>query len=286
MTGLEAALAWSRGDEIGRACPVAPSRPGSKVPLIEAGANGSGGYNAATVDAERIRSWWERAPDAGLAIHLERAGLVALDVEGPSKGHNARQVVAAIKSTGRTLPRTRVHTTPGGGLHYLFTRAHERPAGAYLTRVPGVAGVEIKRTGVVLVPPSRVDGRLYRVLVEAPLAAAPRWMLAPPAPAAPKRTIDNAKAAQVLTMQADTVRVAAPGAVNDTLCRAAFVVGGLVGAGRLDLEAARAELRAAALAAGHGLTGDRPDPRAEHAMDRTLALALERGAARPWGAEA
>jgi putative DNA primase/helicase len=179
MRPLDAALRWARGEEIGRACPVAPARPGSKVPLLPAGAGGSGGYNLATADLDRIRGWWADAPGAGVAIHVERAGLVVLDVEGPSKGVDPHKVVAAIKSAGYVLPRTRVHRTPGGGFHYIYTR----PAGvgheAIVTGVPGVEGAEVRRNGVVLVPPSIVDGRAYELAVEAPLAVAPSWLRRP-----------------------------------------------------------------------------------------------------------
>lgn len=283
---LDAALRWSQGEEIRRACPVAPASPGSKMPLLPAGPNGSGGYNLATADADQIRAWWSAVPEAGVAIHLARAGLVVLDVEGESKGLDPFDVIAAIHAAGFLLPRTRLHRTPGGGFHYLFARAAGREAGDYRTSVPDTRGVEIRRSGVVLVPPSVVNGRPYTVANDATVVTAPGWMLAPrPTRPPASRPIDDKRAAVVLARQAEEVRSAPEGQLNHTLCKAAFAVGGLVGAGRLDMETAKAELRAAALAAGHGLTDGRPDPGAERTMDGTLDDALVRGALSPWGGE-
>lgn len=55
---------------------VFPCKPRDKTPLA------THGCKSATVDSVRIRAWWERHPDANVAIATgARSGVVVLDVD-------------------------------------------------------------------------------------------------------------------------------------------------------------------------------------------------------------
>jgi hypothetical protein len=125
----------------------------------------------------------------------------------------------------------------------------------------------------------------YRVACDAPVADLPDWLLrellaltSPPPPAAVPviRPADGAGlaayAAAALRNEAGRVRSARTGTRNDTLNRAAFALGRLVGAGVLDARLAQNELFSAGTGAGL--------PAREAAA--TLASGLKAGARRPW----
>src|SRR4051794_20200575 len=58
-----------------KGCPVFPLELASKKPLIR------GWPGLATNDADLIRAWWARWPDANVGIHCR--GLLVVDVDGP-----------------------------------------------------------------------------------------------------------------------------------------------------------------------------------------------------------
>ncbi len=207
------------------------------------------GLTDATTDPRRIEMWWARWPDANIGL---RTGLVmdVADIDSAEGWHGLRHLLGGALPTG---PQVR---TGGGGWHFWFT-----PTG-YGNRVRLLPGVDWRGAGgYVLAPPSRhASGAAYTwarrpggLLPTGPDAL--RDLVAGPAAAAEgNRPIihPDRYAAAALEAEGDRVARAPVGARNDTLNRAAFALGRLVGAGLLDPGDVARELEAAARHAGLG----------------------------------
>jgi hypothetical protein len=93
-----------------RGIPVFPVK--GKKPLTEHG------LKDASSDANIIRSWWSRWPDANVAIRTGIAsGLFALDVDPQHDGHRSLE---ALEHTFGPLPSTLESRTGSGGRHLFF----------------------------------------------------------------------------------------------------------------------------------------------------------------------
>ena len=209
------------------------------------------GLSEASTDPRRIEMWWERWPDANIGL---RTGVLmdVADVDSPEGRHSLRHLL------GGELPAGPQVRTGGGGWHFWFG-----PLG-YGNRVRLLPGVDWRGVGgYVVAPPSmHARGSPYS-WVRRPgrtLPAAPevlRELVAGPAldkwPHA-RIVHPDRYAAVALEAEADRVARAAVGTRNDTLNRAAFVLGRLVGAGLLDERTVSRELTAAARWAGLGRT--------------------------------
>src|SRR5215813_3882015 len=92
----------------GRGVPVFPCT-GDKVPLVKLGP----GFKDATTNADLIKEWWSKWPDALVSV---RTGIkfVVLDIDC------AKHVEAAQWYGRANLPITRTHITRSGGRHLLF----------------------------------------------------------------------------------------------------------------------------------------------------------------------
>jgi hypothetical protein len=213
-----------------------------------------------------VATWWRRLPQANVGIRTgAESALVVLDVDGAAGRASLRDLVASHALFQACWART-----GGGGWHAYF--AH--PGGT----VPSSAGrlgarLDVRgEGGYVVAPPSRHwSGRRYRWIFQpdgsapptaSPLPPLPSWLLelalpSPPSGSRPSslclRTGDATAYAQAaLSSETDDVEHALPGRRNDTLNRAAFRVGQLVGAGLLDEGMATTALVDAGLAAGPG----------------------------------
>lgn len=129
MTALAHALSYAR-----RGWPVLPIAPGTKIPA------GGNGIDHATTDQAQIERWFKHQPDAGIGIRLDRAGLVAVDID-PRNGGDLELMA--------DLPITLTAQTGGGGRHLIYRAA---PGAQY----PGQlrAGVDLKHRGYIIVEPS------------------------------------------------------------------------------------------------------------------------------------
>ncbi|MFI5936760.1 bifunctional DNA primase/polymerase [Actinoplanes sp. NPDC051494] len=212
------------------------------------------GLTEASTDPHRITAWWTRWPDANVGL---RTGVVmdVADVDSLGGWHGLRHVLGGVPPSG---PQVR---TGGGGWHFWFA-----PLG-HGNRVALLPGVDWRGTGgYVLAPPSRhASGARYRWVVR-PDAGLPtvtstlEGLIAGPGPPhrdgdrRPGRHIAHPERYAAVALGAEVERVAhAPiGTRNDTLNRAAFALGRLVGAGVLDHATATRELTAAAAWAGLG----------------------------------
>jgi hypothetical protein len=250
-----------------RCVPVADKRP-----LLKAWPE------AASADREQWRAWLHRWPRAGLALATgPSSGVLVLDVDAPSGGR-ADGFAALDRLTAELgpLPPTATTSTPSGGRHLfvVWPRGAER-----IPSRPLRPGLDVKASrGLVTLPCGRrAPGRAWlRHPAEAGLAELPAsWLAAllpPPPPPPPPRPVmvGDRRLARTLARLADRVRAARPGERHVTLTLTTRAVGGLVPRG-LDPELARAELLAAALAAGL----DRREAR------ETIAWGLRAGAEAP-----
>ncbi len=207
------------------------------------------GLTEASTDEARIARW----PEANVGL---RTGVVmdVADIDSAEGWDGLRHVLGGVTPSG---PQVR---TGGGGRHFWF-----RPTG-YGNRVGLLPGLDWRgRGGYVVAPPSRHASRVdYRWLTrptDDPLPAVPpalRELIAGPAemPGHPPVPIAHPDryAAAALEAEADRVARAPAGTRNDTLNRAAFALGRLVGAGMLDAWLVTRELTDAARSAGLGRT--------------------------------
>lgn len=114
---------------------VFPLRPRSKAPATERG------WHDATADPGRVREWtWP-----GVGVACEPSGLLVVDVD---PRHGGDDELHQLEHRLGPLPRTVECLTGGGGRHIYFTLP------AFETRAELAPGVELKRRGYVVAPPS------------------------------------------------------------------------------------------------------------------------------------
>jgi len=146
----EAALEYAE-----RGWSVFPVVPREKRPLTE------NGFKNATTDLAQITAWWERWPDAGVAI-ATGSDLVVLDVDlhGSTNGFDS---LARLRSDHGDLPETITARTGGGGVHF-FLRVPPNAEVPNRKNVGGYAGLDLKGTGgyIVASPSIHPSGRRYQ----------------------------------------------------------------------------------------------------------------------------
>ncbi|MDR6323305.1 bifunctional DNA primase/polymerase [Actinoplanes couchii] len=207
------------------------------------------GLSEASTDPQQIQLWWTFWPRANVGL---RTGVVmdVADVDSAEGWHGLRHLLGGDVAPG---PQVR---SGGGGRHLWF-----RPTG-WGNRVRLVAGLDWRGVGgYVLAPPSRhARGADYRWIRRpaVTLPVVPSALLTliagPPPPAVRSGPILYPDRYAEAALDAETARVAGAveGTRNDTLNRAAFMLGRLIGAGLLDEPEVRRELTAAARQAGLG----------------------------------
>jgi Bifunctional DNA primase/polymerase, N-terminal len=211
------------------------------------------GLTEASTDPHLIETWWSRWPAANVGL---RTG-VAMDVADIDSAEGWHGLALLLGGVLPPSPRVR---TGGGGWHLWF-----RPSG-HGNRVRLLPGVDWRGVGgYVVAPPSRHHhGADYRWVIrpDGGLPAPPARLLAlvegPSEPPAthrdPGRPIAHPRryGRAALAAEAHRVATAPVGTRNDTLNRAAFALGRLVGAGLLDAGDVTRELDAAARRCGLG----------------------------------
>jgi Bifunctional DNA primase/polymerase, N-terminal len=228
------------------------------------------GLTDATTDPRRIEMWWTRWPDANIGL---RTGIVmdVADVDSVEGWHGLRHLLGGAMPVA---PQVRT----GSGRHLWF-----RPTG-HGNRVRLLPGVDWRGAGgYVLAPPSRHASGATYAWVRRPAAHLPasppalRELIAGPGIVPADRPIANPGRYATAALDAEAGRVArAPvGTRNDTLNRAAFALGRLVGAGLLGAADVARELEDAARFAGLGRVETR----------RTIRSGLTAGRRQPWDPE-
>lgn len=132
---------------------VFPLAARSKVPR-----RGSRGLLDATSDAETVREWWSKDPNANIGLNVGRSGLVCVDVDPRHNGDATWSEL--VSELGEEVSRTVASATGGGGSHFLYRRN-----GKPVRSVDGALGpgVDTKSEGgyIVLPPSIHPNGRAY-----------------------------------------------------------------------------------------------------------------------------
>lgn len=147
--------------------PCVPSGPRAKQPLTPKG------HHDATLDANQIRRWWRRWPNALVGIPTgPTSGVWVLDVDGEAGRKCLNEIIARLGLEHAADLTPCISRTPSGGLHLIFRllpgerpRNRARDIGAGLD----TRGVKADGTsaGYFIAPGSALpDGRRY-VLVNA-----------------------------------------------------------------------------------------------------------------------
>lgn len=161
------------------------------------------GFKDATIDEAQVRTWFEKWPNANIAIATGR-GLLVVDVDLPDShdGKDGPAALRALKEKYGPLPMSRLIESGSGGAHWYFSYPSERVVTSGSARL-GVGIDHRADGGYILAPPSnhRLGGR-YAVLVDRDVAPAPEWLLAELeklAPQAPREQEDAPAADRVPT---------------------------------------------------------------------------------------
>jgi len=126
---------------------IFPCRPGEKTPLTPHG------VKDATRDESQIQAWWDRWPNANLAVACgEPSGVYVVDVDVSEKANGWSSL------NGYEIPKTVRQDTPSGGAHFFF-RTDNPPA----NKNSFLPGIDIRGTGyyVVLTPSLHPNGQRY-----------------------------------------------------------------------------------------------------------------------------
>lgn len=264
LTPREAALAYAAAG-----FPVHPVN--GKRPLTK-------WKEAATTDPTTINAWFDRWPEAGVALVTgERSGLFVVDLDiDKESGECTGEAEAARLGLAECFQGAPTARTQSGGRHVFFRAGDEignsasKLAAAIDTRGKGGFVVAAGSPGYQWLGPSIVD--LAPPPVPAKLRAvieAAKGKSEPAAPASnvvhmlpmqalarqlaamrPSASAGSAWAEQAMNAEIGRVMAAAPGTRNHTLNRAAFALGQIVAGGGLDRTAVEAALARAARAIG------------------------------------
>jgi hypothetical protein len=240
---------------------VFPITPGAKKPPVI-----DRWETRASTDSDQIHRWW-RHTAYSVGIATGPSGLVVVDLDtrkhdqpapdrwatlGISSGVGVLRMLA--RQHGTTVTPTYAVTTPSGGWHLYYTA----PAGVALRNTHDVIGWKIDTRahgGYVVAPGSPVPPSGYELIDDRDPTGLPAWlhqvvMPKPPTafsgPAQTTATNLDGYTSAAVRGEVHRVRMAPPGQHNAVLCRAAYALGQLVGAGLLDHTTARTELTTAA----------------------------------------
>lgn len=131
------------------------------------------GLKDATQSEEMVIQWWEKWPNAGIALVTD--GFIVLDFDKKSGGHESK---AAIEKKYGPIPSTRTHRTGGGGLHYLYRNTSDLDI-RNTVNLGGYKGVDLRANGgYIVAPPSKHEsGTRYEVLDDSDISQVPDWLL-------------------------------------------------------------------------------------------------------------
>lgn len=165
---LDAALTY-----LARGWAVIPVRPRGKRPIVPWEE-----LQRRRPTEKEVRGWFERWPDANLAIVTGRvSGLIVLDVD---PRHDGDETLDELEQSYGPLPHTAEAITGSGGRHVYFAY----PGRMVRNAVGFAPGLDIRGDGGVIVAPPSVhpSGRRYEWEVshhpdETPVVPMPRWLL-------------------------------------------------------------------------------------------------------------
>lgn len=221
----------------------------------------SGGFHSAASDANNIRAMFARHGATMVGVPTGSAtGLIVIDVDVKDEARNGRVWLMAHE---KAMPRTRIHRTASGGLHYLF----KEPPGVEIRNSNDdiAIGIDVRGEGGYVIWPGSPG---YSVLDDADPADMPAWLVVeclnansktsiatpsnpPPAIRAPAAPVDGGGTPYGLAAlqdECDAIRRAPFGRQESTLNEACLKIGALIKGGELIEGNAIAELRAAGCA--------------------------------------
>jgi hypothetical protein len=269
---IEAAVAYA-----GRGWPVFPCRPMSKIPAT------LNGFNDATIDEAKIREWWTACPTLNIGIRTGAiSGFVVIDLDYRPPDDGWVSWTRLMDELSIPYHRTFTVSTPSDGMHmyYLHPGVEIRNSTSKLG-----PGIDVRADkGCITAPPSVTETGIYDVIsTDTPMASLPEVLVellkpAPPPSALeralrmPDFTLDaNSYVAKAVAGEVQRVLDAEHGTRNDTLVRASFKLGQLVGGAVLDHSEAWHALTTAGEAVGL--------PR--HEVEATVRSGLKAGADKP-----
>lgn len=128
---------------------VHPLRPNAKDdPLTKWGSE-------ATIDAAQIRKWWQKWPNANVAIATKPSDLVVIDVDVKDGAPGMESWRDLVEELGRDIGDTVITETPSGGLHFWY-----RANGHTIGNKELAPGIDVRAAGgtqggYVVAPPSK-----------------------------------------------------------------------------------------------------------------------------------
>lgn len=126
--------------------PVFPCVPGGKRPLTERG------FHDATTNPGQIAAWWQKHPDANLAVPTGAAsGMVVVDVDvhGPVDGYRAFE---RAHRAGLVAGWQLLVATPSGGMHAYYPAIRNQEQRSWQA---ARAGIDFRGDGgYIVIPPS------------------------------------------------------------------------------------------------------------------------------------
>ncbi len=143
-------------DYVARGWAVFPCKPRAKVPAT------IDGFKSATTDADTVREWWRRWPEANVAIRTgAESDLVVLDVDVQ---HGGAGTLAELERERGKLPKTPRVLTGGGGQHVYFRHPGDEVRNSAGRLGPGL---DVRGDGGYVVAPPSVheNGRDYKWLI-------------------------------------------------------------------------------------------------------------------------
>ena len=152
--------------------PIFPLSPRSKTPCA-----GSGGFKDGTTDAQTVRDWWTKTPEANVGLWCR--GLVVLDIDRHDPAADGLDSLRELEREHGELPETWIALTPTGGEHIYF-----RCDDPKLTTGAAIRpGIDYRGAGgyVVLPPSVHPSGGVYawdagHTPNDTPLAPLPEWL--------------------------------------------------------------------------------------------------------------
>jgi Bifunctional DNA primase/polymerase, N-terminal/Protein of unknown function (DUF3987) len=247
MTLEETALSYAQ-----QGWPVFPLGPRGKKPI---GRLVPHGLKDATTDEATIRGWWQAEPEANIGIPTG----VAFDVADYDTDEAMKRFIAVCGEHGldaRKLPRV---ATGRGGRHVLWAIS------GLGNRAGVIPGMDWRGRGGYIVAPGSIhpNGSTYE-WIKSPNGSGfpepPDWLLELLDPKQPERFAESPNGTWIppreeyikaaVEGEIGALRASREGKRNDTLNRAAFALGQMVGAGWVQRGYAEAELLAAGLAVG------------------------------------
>lgn len=234
------------------------------------------GLHDASAEPAHVAGWWRRWKEANVGLLTgANAGLVVVDLDG----EEGCGTFLELQRRHGPCPKTRWVRTGSGGWHAYFT--HPGGPMGNTARKLG-SGIDTRADGgyVVAPPSNHASGARYAWANTEKAAPLPGWLLdlLRPRPTPPRSVRPligerggDSYAHAALRREAESVKTTAPGSRNHVLNCAAFSLGTLIGAGRIDENAVVTTLLDAALAAGLGQTE----------AERTIASGVRGGLRHP-----